>query len=184
MELLFDEINSPLGPMLLVCRNGALANLDWTEFADRQRAQLVRRFGDVPWKKVADPHGFSGRVQDYFASNLNALDDIPVDTGGTPFQGLVWQALRSIRPGITVSYAELAQRIGRPGSARAVGHANSLNPVCLVLPCHRVVGSDARLVGYAGGLDRKRWLLNHEWSIRVQQVCPVQEPLWRAGAAK
>jgi len=173
MELVFDEIASPLGPMLAVCRNAALCSLDWSEFADRQRAQLKRRFGDLQWKHVADPSGISRRVQGYFEGDLNALGDIPVDTGGTPFQNLVWQALRLISPGTTVSYAELAQRIGRPGSARAVGHANSLNPVCLVLPCHRVVGSDARLVGYAGGLDRKRWLLNHEWTVRVRHAAPL-----------
>jgi methylated-DNA-[protein]-cysteine S-methyltransferase len=173
MELIFDEINSPLGPMLAVSRVGALCSLDWSEFADRQREQVVRRFGDVPWKRVPDPNGISRRLRGYFDGDIGALGDIAVDTGGTPFQGLVWQALRTIPPGLTVSYAELAQRIGRPGSARAVGHANSLNPVCLVLPCHRVVGSDARLVGYAGGLDRKRWLLNHEWTMRVKQAAPL-----------
>ena len=167
MELVFDEIDSPLGPMLLYCRDSALCSLDWSEFAARQRAQLDRRFGAVEWRRVNDPYGISHRLRAYFAGRLEALNDIPVDTGGTAFQVVVWEALRTVLPGTTVSYAELARRIGRPTSARAVGHANSLNPVCLVLPCHRVVGSDARLTGYAGGLDRKRWLLNHELVARA-----------------
>jgi methylated-DNA-[protein]-cysteine S-methyltransferase len=85
-----------------------------------------------------------------------------VEPGGTAFQRRVWQALREIPPGRTESYGRIAARLGAPNSSRAVGHANSLNPVAIVIPCHRVVGADARLTGYAGGLDRKAWLLRHE----------------------
>jgi methylated-DNA-[protein]-cysteine S-methyltransferase len=85
-----------------------------------------------------------------------------VATGGTPFQRLVWAALREIAAGRTLSYAALAGRIGRPTAIRAVGLANGANPVGVVVPCHRVVGSDSTLTGYGGGLARKRWLLEHE----------------------
>ena len=87
---------------------------------------------------------------------------IPVQTGGTPFQQQVWNALREIPLGQTFTYSQLAAAVGSPKAARAVGMTNSLNPVAIVLPCHRVVGCNASLTGYAGGVDRKRWLLNHE----------------------
>ena len=83
-------------------------------------------------------------------------------TAGTPFQKTVWKTLRKIECGHTISYAELARRIGRPSAVRAVGLANGQNPVSVVVPCHRVIGSDGRLTGYGGGLPRKKWLLEHE----------------------
>ena len=85
-----------------------------------------------------------------------------METAGTPFQQTVWAALRKVQPGSTASYGELAASIGRAGAARAVGSANANNPVALAVPCHRIVGSDGSLTGYAGGIDRKRWLLEHE----------------------
>ncbi len=84
---------------------------------------------------------------------------------GTPFQRLVWEGLLAIPFGATMSYAELARRIGHPGSARAVGAANGRNPIAIVVPCHRVIGADGTLTGYGGGLDRKIWLLEHESSV-------------------
>ena len=98
----------------------------------------------------------------YFGGNLAALDTVPVELNGTPFQKRVWQALRRIPFGSTISYAELARRIGSPSAIRAVGTANGANPVAVIVPCHRVIGSDGSLTGYGGGLDRKQWLLSHE----------------------
>src|SRR5260370_13185160 len=98
----------------------------------------------------------------YFAGDLTAIDSVPVATGGTSFQREVWAALRRIRPGTTLSYGALAQKLGRPKSVRAVGLANGANPIAVVIPCHRVIGADASLTGYGGGIDRKRWLLTHE----------------------
>ncbi len=98
----------------------------------------------------------------YFAGDLTAIDNLPVETAGTLFQRLVWRALREIPCGQTISYAQLAQRIGRPAAARAVGLANGANPVSIVVPCHRVIGASGSLTGYGGGLERKRWLLTHE----------------------
>ncbi len=105
---------------------------------------------------VADP------MRRYFAGELDALADIDVDLGGTPFQHAVWSALRSIDPGTTVSYRDVAESVGRPTSSRAVGNAVGGNPIAIVVPCHRVITSGGGLGGFGGGLDRKRWLLAHE----------------------
>ncbi len=104
----------------------------------------------------------AARVRDYLGGDLQALDELEVDPLGTPFQLGVWRALRRIPPGKTLSYAELARSIGQPRAVRAVARANALNPISLVIPCHRVIGADGMLRGYAGGLDRKQWLLAHE----------------------
>ena len=98
----------------------------------------------------------------YFEGDIAAIDTIEVKTGGTPFQRSVWKALRKIEAGTTVTYAELARRIGRPTAIRAAGLANGQNPIGIVVPCHRVIGSDGSLTGYGGGLQRKEWLLKHE----------------------
>lgn len=105
------------------------------------------------------------QLQAYFAGHLR-LFDLPLAAGGTPFQQTVWRALREIPYGQTLSYGELAARIGQPGAARAVGLANGQNPLAIVVPCHRVIGARGALTGYAGGLARKRWLLTHEASHR------------------
>jgi methylated-DNA-[protein]-cysteine S-methyltransferase len=107
-------------------------------------------------------HQFTDRLQAYFDRDFTALNDLPVNPGGTAFQQKVWQVLRSIPVGRTWAYGELAKHLGQPTAARAVGMANSLNPIGIVLPCHRVVGANGKLTGYAGGLERKRWLLEHE----------------------
>jgi methylated-DNA-[protein]-cysteine S-methyltransferase len=93
---------------------------------------------------------------------VNAVERLPVRTNGTPFQQQVWAALREIPAATTMSYGELARKLGKPGASRAVGRANGSNPVGIVVPCHRVIGADGSLTGYGGGMDRKRWLLEHE----------------------
>ena len=98
----------------------------------------------------------------YFAGAADALAALPVDPHGSEFQRRVWRALREIPPGATASYGEIAQKVGSPGAARAVGDANRRNPIAIAIPCHRVIGGNGSLVGYAGGLERKRWLLAHE----------------------
>jgi len=131
---------------------------------DVDDGELVRLwFVDESDATTEDPSGILDRVRAFFAGDLAALDDVPVRFDhGTPFQHEVWQALRSIPVGETISYAELARRVGRPTAFRAVGAANGQNPIAVVVPCHRVIAADGTLGGYAGGLDRKRWLLAHE----------------------
>jgi len=110
------------------------------------------------------------RLERYFAGELRAIDDVAVALKGTAFQLSVWRELRKIPAGDFVSYAELAERVGKPRAVRAVGQANAKNPVALVVPCHRVVSSDGALGGYSAGGDRKAWLLAHE---RVQKLRPA-----------
>jgi methylated-DNA-[protein]-cysteine S-methyltransferase len=162
MELLYDTLQSPVGTILLVSRGEALCALDFSDYEARMRTLLGRRFGEFAVKRAADPNGFTHRLRRYFDGSPEALDGIDVDPGGTEFQRSVWLALRRIPLGETMSYGGLAALIGKPNGARAAGRANSLNPVAIVLPCHRVVGSGGDLTGYAGGLHRKQWLLDHE----------------------
>lgn len=160
--LQFDRIESPIGAILLAVDDGQLCTLDYEDYEQRMMTLLERRYGPVHLVPTTDPCGFSGRIRDYFAGDYSALDAIPVNTGGTAFQQQVWSALRSIPVGSTLTYSALAARVGRPTAYRAVGGTNALNPIAIVLPCHRVVGADTSLTGYAGGLERKQWLLKHE----------------------
>lgn len=105
-----------------------------------------------------------GQLDGYFAGTLTGFD-LPLDLHGTEFQVAAWRALAKVRYGRTASYAEQAASIGRPTATRAIGAANGRNPVAIVLPCHRIVGADGSLTGFAGGLQVKRWLLDHEQRI-------------------
>lgn len=162
MALCFDEIPSAIGTLLLVADGVRLCALDYADFEPRMRELLKPRYGNFRLKKSRNPCGFSSRVRAYFQGRYGALDDIPVATGGAPFQQRVWVALRTIPPGTVVTYGEMARKLGKPSAFRAVGAANALNPISIVVPCHRLVGADGSLTGYAGGLERKRWLLEHE----------------------
>ena len=162
MNLLIDTIQSEIGDIVVVCDGESLCALDYGEYESRMTACLAARYGEFHLAEADDPLGISSRIRAYLAGGLDALDDLAVDAGGTGFQRRVWSALRKIPMGTTVSYGGLAERLGKPTASRAVGLANSLNPVAIVVPCHRVIGADGRLTGYAGGLERKRWLLEHE----------------------
>ncbi|HFE6387232.1 TPA: methylated-DNA--[protein]-cysteine S-methyltransferase, partial [Klebsiella pneumoniae] len=109
-----------------------------------------------------NPGGLSSKLSDYFAGDLAIIETLPTATAGTPFQRQVWQALREIPCGQVMHYGQLAEALGRPGAARAVGAANGANPVSIVVPCHRVIGRNGTMTGYAGGVQRKEWLLRHE----------------------
>jgi methylated-DNA-[protein]-cysteine S-methyltransferase len=109
-----------------------------------------------------DPFGMSSRLRAYFEGDLWAIDTIPTAGGGTAFEERVWAELRTIPCGTTQSYGAIARRLGDVGLSRAVGTANGKNPIAVVVPCHRVIGADGGLVGYGGGLGRKKWLLAHE----------------------
>jgi methylated-DNA-[protein]-cysteine S-methyltransferase len=153
---------SPIGQVTLAVREGRLCALTFSDFWAAAETGLHRRFGPVEFRRAPDPAGAVRRVRDYFAGALDALDALPVETGGTAFQQRVWTALRTVTHGRTASYRDIARTIGAPAAVRAVGAANGSNPVCLVIPCHRIIGTDGSLTGYGGGLERKRWLLMHE----------------------
>jgi len=119
---------------------------------------LVEHTGNPP----SPPSHARRALEAYFAGDLSALDALQVQTGGTAFQRQVWSELRKIPVGHTINYGQLAERIGRPTAVRAVGHANGANPIGIIVPCHRVIGTNASLTGYAGGVHRKHWLLTHE----------------------
>jgi methylated-DNA-[protein]-cysteine S-methyltransferase len=160
MILETDFLESPIGQVQLVASQGVVVLLDFADNTERIRHLLEKRFGmysleakELPWTKT---------VQNYFAGEFEALHSIPTDTGGTAFQQSVWQTLLNIPIGRTWSYLEVAKHIGKPAATRAVGMTNGLNPISLILPCHRVIGANGKLTGYAGGMERKRWLLEHE----------------------
>ena len=162
MELWIDKIPSAIGTILLVVEGQHLCALDYADYEQRMTELLKPRYGDFCLKKSRDPCGFSSRTRAYLHGEYQALDEIPISTGGTPFQQCVWATLRTIPPGIVMTYGEMAAKLGKPSAFRAVGAANALNPIALVIPCHRLVGANGSLTGYAGGLERKRWLLEHE----------------------
>jgi methylated-DNA-[protein]-cysteine S-methyltransferase len=127
--------------------------------------KLLRRYYGANAVRLCDAaraSAISRSLAAYFDGDLAAVADLPIATNGSDFQRTVWDALRRIPAGHSISYGTLAARIGRPTAARAVGLANGANPIAIVVPCHRVIGSDASLTGYGGGLPRKRWLLVHE----------------------
>lgn len=165
MKLELSEFESPIGLIRAVVGADGLCDLDFVDRWETKRQRLERRFGTIDLEPAADAGGVVGRLRSYFTGQLDALDSLPVDPGGTPFQRKVWSALRSIPAGTTTSYGTLAEKVGVVGGARPVGTANGRNPIAIVVPCHRVIGADGSLTGYAGGLTRKRWLLAHEGAL-------------------
>jgi O-6-methylguanine DNA methyltransferase len=150
----FAVVESPLGPLLLGAEDGALTLLWMSPLPERET-------GGADARDRAVLAAARDQLEAYFAGDLTAFH-LPLAPVGTPFQQRVWSALAEIPFGETVSYGSLASRLGRPGAARAVGLANGSNPISIIIPCHRVIGSDGRLTGYGGGIDRKAWLLDHE----------------------
>ena len=162
MEINIDHMESPIGRIVLAACGGALCALDFRESPQPVAARLERRYGALQVSNGNGARRFRERLEAYFRGEIDALDGVAVDPGGTAFQREVWSELRRIPAGSTASYSQIAAAIGRPTAVRAVGLANARNPVAVVVPCHRVVGLDGSLTGYAGGLERKRWLLEHE----------------------
>jgi len=144
------QIDTPIGTFRAVVVDGSVKTAGF--LLGRRPAARAGR----------DSVGVRDRLTAYFQGDLDALDAVDVAPEGTLFKQLVWKALREIRAGETISYGELASRVGAPGAARAVGTANATNPVCLIIPCHRVIRAGGELGGYGFGVDRKRWLLTHE----------------------
>ena len=172
-----DHIDTPIGRLALVASaEGRLRAVGWTDGHPRMQRNLEPDGGELVAE--ANPGGLSAALAAYFRGDLSAVEGLPVDVGGSAFQGAVWRALREIPCGETMSYADLARRIGRPAAVRAVGLANGSNPVAIVVPCHRVIGASGELRGYGAGIERKRWLLAHErgWAARVDASREVEAP--------
>lgn len=160
-HLTLDRVPTPIGEALVVTdQDDVLRAFNWRDYEATMLKWLVRRY---PRTRLGEGRGpLRSTVEAYFGGDLGALGVVKWRGAGTDFQQTVWKALCHIPVGTTLSYAALASRIGRPTAFRAVGLANGSNPVSLVVPCHRVVGSDGSLTGYGGGIERKRWLLVHE----------------------
>jgi methylated-DNA-[protein]-cysteine S-methyltransferase len=181
---------TPLGRVQMALQSGQLCTLTLDQAFPPFAWQLERRFPVFAKQSTSDAAGRVKRALDaYFAGDLRALAALPIDPGGSEFQRAVWNALCAVPVGETVSYGALARAIGRPQAARAVGAACGANPVWLVVPCHRAIGSDGHLVGYAAGLERKSWLLAHERARsgepRLRQHLGLEvDPLAHAGDAR
>ncbi len=163
MKHLYGEtFDSPCGEISIVFDDQeTLLHLDFPDQGERQQRLLKKRFKS--FQLTAQPcQKIKNHLRAYFSGDFTRLDEIKCDLGGTDFQQKVWQALRAIPCGQTISYRDLAITLGNPKAVRAVARANALNPISIIYPCHRVIGSDGSLTGYAGGLARKAWLLRHE----------------------
>ena len=165
MQFQLDRFTTPIDDLLLVFDDLGLRALDFAEFGDRMHRLLRLHYGEVTLTNAPAPAAITAPLAAYLAGDLGALDSVKVATGGTDFQREVWAALRNIPAGATASYGELAAVVGRPKASRAIGMANGSNPIGIVVPCHRVIGANGTLTGYAGGIERKRWLLRHEGAL-------------------
>lgn len=169
----YDTIDTPVGPLFVGGSDEGIHRLDFLPEAGRD-GNRVREFawslarlegitGGTPDRDPDRASEASRQLREYFAGERTVFD-LPLAPRGTEFQRRVWSALLEIPAGATCFYGEIAARVGRPSASRAVGAANGQNPLVVVVPCHRVVGANGTLTGYGGGLDRKRWLLEHETS--------------------
>jgi methylated-DNA-[protein]-cysteine S-methyltransferase len=167
MSILSDRIPTPIGDMILLAADGVMLLLEFIDAEGRVEREVKARFGVAEIVPTPNPFGFSERIINYFAGDLHTIDSIPTDGGGTEFQRRVWAGLRQIPCGVTISYGELATRLGDKNAMRAVGLANGRNPIAIVVPCHRVIGANGSMTGYGGGMARKEWLLRHEGALLV-----------------
>lgn len=168
--LFVERMDTPVGLMLVVTdAEDVLRAVDWHDHAELMHTLLRRQYRNTAFA-IADrpgPSTAARALREYFDGEVTAIDRLSVTMGGTDFQRRVWTALRDIPAGETINYGMLAARIGQPTALRAVGHANGANVIDIVVPCHRVVGANGSLTGYGGGLERKRWLLDHERKWRT-----------------
>jgi len=169
--LTLDRLATPVGVALLVTdEQGTLRAFNWTDYEPAMRAWIGKHYPKAKLAEGRSPPAVRGPFEAYFRGEARALETVPWQASGTAFQLKVWEALCAIPAGETISYAELARRIGRPTAVRAVGLANGANPVAVVVPCHRVIGTNGSLTGYGGGLPRKRWLLDLEGATPKGQI--------------
>ncbi len=174
-QLILDRIETPIGTALVVTdERGVLRAFNWTDYEVAMLTWLGKRYPKAVRSEGAGP--LRSVFAAYFAGDTDAFDEVAWHGEGTDFQRQVWAALCTIPAGQTLSYAGLAERIGRSTAVRAVGLANGSNPVALVVPCHRVIGTNGSLTGYGGGLYRKQWLLEHEGASFGAAACAHRTP--------
>lgn len=166
MSHILARLPSPLGDLLVVtAADGTVHALDFADCAARLHQLFARHHPGAALAAGAAPAALKAALTAYFAGSTGALADIRVARIGSDFQQRAWAALRATPAGETRSYARQAAAIGQPTAMRAVGLANGANPIGIIVPCHRVIGAGGALTGYAGGVERKAWLLRHEGAI-------------------
>lgn len=177
MQLQLSRLASPLGPLLLVT-DGAhnIRALGFSDYQASLHQGLARHYGPHTLQEADPPAPISAALSRYFDGDLGAIDPLPVAVAGTHLQRKVWMALRRIPAGSTASYRQLAvaSALSDPRAAIAIGGINASNLVAIVIPCHRVIGSGGDLKGYAWGVHRKRWLLDHEKALPLRQPEPAR----------
>jgi methylated-DNA-[protein]-cysteine S-methyltransferase len=162
MRLIVERVPTPIGPVLITHDGNVICNTEFEDSKERRAQELAHHFPDATFARAKGRSGFAEALRRYFDGNIRAIDKLPVANIGTPFQQRAWKELRKIPPGETRGYGEQASILGKPSAARAVGRANGQNPNAIIVPCHRLRGADGNLVHYGGGLERKRWLIDHE----------------------
>jgi O-6-methylguanine DNA methyltransferase len=169
MKLLRRTFDTPVGPMMALASDEALCALEFWKPGRMTRLDARLRRWFAPFEIEDGTNALIAQTGEwldrYFAGGKS--DDPPLDMRGAAFELKVWAALRQIPLGQTTSYGTVARQIGAPDASRAVGMANGANPIAIIVPCHRVIGSNGKLTGYGGGLDKKKWLIAHEQGQRV-----------------
>ena len=161
-RIFVGKLDSPIGSVVYLTDAQALRAVEFADSPDRLLTAFFRSIGPIPVDTRSDPLGVGVAIRAYFSGDILAIEAVPATPAGTPFQKRVWKLLREIPSGRTVSYGTIANQMGTPSAARAVGAANGANPIPIVVPCHRLIGANGTLTGYGSGVFRKEWLLAHE----------------------
>lgn len=161
-RIFVGKLDSPIGSVVYLTDGEALRAVEFADTPDRLLSTFLRGMGPIAVDTRSDPLGIGAAIRAYFGGDIHAIEGLPATPAGTRFQKRVWSLLREIPAGRTVTYGAIANQLGAPSAARAVGAANGANPIPIVVPCHRVIGANGTLTGYGSGVFRKEWLLTHE----------------------
>jgi len=167
MTIEISTLSTPIGDVVAAHRDGRLVALELADRRERLDRHLRRHHAGATVSSAEAPRWLATALDGFFDGDPRAFDHLELAASGTPFERRVWDALLAIPFGATTTYGTIAAELGNPAASRAVGAAVGANPIAIVVPCHRVVGKDGSLTGYAGGIDRKRWLLQHEAGARL-----------------
>lgn len=161
-RIFVGRLDSPIGSIVYLTDGEALRAVEFADTPDRLLSAFLRGIGPIPVDTRRDPLGIGVAIRAYFDGDIDAIEALPATPAGTQFQKRVWNLLRKIPAGRTVTYGAIANQLGAPSATRAVGAANGANPIPIIIPCHRVIGANGTLTGYGSGVFRKEWLLSHE----------------------